>query len=155
MTGMSVINNCDQCHETSILFCSVTNVFLAQAVASIALQQNHGLKHHSFLSSLTHSFIHFTSVIYSTPPPARTGNGFAQKKPFQIVRQSMPYGNLHDKAGLFFIGYAAAPDNFEYMLSNMVGGGIDAHSDDVMRLTECVKGTYWYFPGLDELKKLA
>ena len=83
------------------------------------------------------------------------GNNFAQKKPFQIVRQSMPYGNLHDKAGLFFIGYAAAPENFEYMLSNMVGGGIDQHHDDVMRLTECIKGTYWYFPGVEELKKLA
>jgi len=83
------------------------------------------------------------------------GNGWEQKKPFQIVRQSMPYGTVSDKAGLFFIGYAASPENFEFMLSNMVGGGVDGHSDDIMRLTECVKGTYWYFPGVEELKKLA
>ena len=84
-----------------------------------------------------------------------TGNSFQAKKPFQIVRQSMPYGNLHDKAGLFFIGYAASPENHEYMLDRMVGAGGDGHSDDVMRVTECVAGTYWYFPGVNELKKLA
>ena len=67
----------------------------------------------------------------------------------------MPYGNLHDKAGLFFIGYAASPENHEYMLDRMVGAGGDGHSDDVMRVTECVAGTYWYFPGVNELKKLA
>jgi len=83
------------------------------------------------------------------------GNGFEQKKPFQIVRQSMPYGSLSEGAGLFFIGYAASPENFEFMLSNMVGGGIDSHSDDVMRLTACTKGTYWYFPGKSELQKFA
>lgn len=81
------------------------------------------------------------------------GNNFGQKKPFQIVRQSMPYGNHNEGAGLFFIGYAESPKNFEFMLDNMVGAGVDAHSDDVMRLTECVKGTYWYFPGAEELKK--
>ena len=67
----------------------------------------------------------------------------------------MPFGTVSDKAGLFFIGYAASPDNFEYMLERMVGAGGDGHSDDIMRLSQCVKGTYWYFPGQDELKKLA
>lgn len=83
-----------------------------------------------------------------------TGNNFQQKKPVEIVRQSMPFGSLHGNCGLFFIGYAASPENFEYMLSRMVGAGDDAHSDDIMRLTECVSGTYWYFPGVAQLKKL-
>ena len=39
-----------------------------------------------------------------------------QKKPFEMVRQSQPYGSVCGESGLFFIGYAAAPDNFEYML---------------------------------------
>lgn len=82
------------------------------------------------------------------------GNNFQQKKRFQIVRQSMPYGNLHDKSGLFFIAYAASPENFEFMLDRMVGADIDKECDDIMRLTKCVKGTYWYFPGKEELKKL-
>ena len=70
-----------------------------------------------------------------------SGNAFQQKKPFEIVRQSMPFGSVSSGAGLFFIGYAASPENFEFMLDNMVGSCKDGHSDDVMRLTECVKGT--------------
>ena len=38
---------------------------------------------------------------------------FSRPKPFQIVGQSMPYGNLSGEAGLFFIGYASSPANFE------------------------------------------
>ncbi|XP_070210175.1 dye-decolorizing peroxidase YfeX-like isoform X2 [Littorina saxatilis] len=82
------------------------------------------------------------------------GNGFNQPKPFQIVRQSMPFGTLGGDAGLFFIGYAASPRNHEFMLDRMVGAGGDGHSDDIMRLTKNVKGTYWYFPGMAELKQL-
>lgn len=83
------------------------------------------------------------------------GTAMDQKKPFQIVRQSMPFGTLSEKAGLFFIGYAASPENLNYMLDRMVGKDKDGLSDDVMRLSECVSSTYWYFPGAAELKKLA
>ncbi|XP_076468356.1 dye-decolorizing peroxidase YfeX-like isoform X2 [Babylonia areolata] len=82
------------------------------------------------------------------------GNAFGQKKPVQIVRQSMPFGTLSGEAGLFFIGYAASPYNHEFMLDRMVGAGGDGHSDDIMRFSKNVKGTYWYFPGTAELKKL-
>lgn len=83
------------------------------------------------------------------------GNDFEQKKVHRIVRQSQPYGNLNSKAGLFFIGYAASPENFNYMLDRMVGEGKeDQHSDDIMRITTCEASTYWYFPGQDELKNL-
>ncbi|KAL4232384.1 hypothetical protein ACF0H5_009952 [Mactra antiquata] len=83
------------------------------------------------------------------------GNGFQQKKPFEIVRQSMPFGTLKGGAGLFFIGYSASPDNLNFMLDNMVGAGKDGpHCDDIMRLTKNIKGTYWYFPGAEELNKL-
>lgn len=83
------------------------------------------------------------------------GNAFEQKKQFEIVRQSMPYGSVSGEAGLFFIGYAASPDNFNYMLDRMVGKGSDSHSDDVMRITRCVSGNYWYFPPTTELAKFA
>ena len=84
-----------------------------------------------------------------------TGNSFNQPKPFEIVRQSMPFGTLKGGAGLFFIGYSASPDNLNFMLDMMVGAGGDPHSDDIMKLSKNVKGTYWYFPGEAELKKLA
>jgi porphyrinogen peroxidase len=83
------------------------------------------------------------------------GTASDQKKPFEIVRQSMPFGTLSDKAGLFFIAYAASPENFNYMLDRMVGKDKDGLHDDVMRMSECVSSTYWYFPGAVELKKLA
>jgi len=84
-----------------------------------------------------------------------SGNNFQATKPVEIVRQSMPFGSVGGEAGLFFIGYAADPYNFEYMLSRMVGAGGDGHSDDVMRLSKNTRGTYWYFPGAKDLAKLA
>ena len=38
------------------------------------------------------------------------------------------------------------------MLDRMVGADKDGHSDLVMTMTKCVKGTYWYFPSEAELK---
>lgn len=84
-----------------------------------------------------------------------TGNGWQQNKPFEIVRQSQPWGTVSGDSGLFFIGYAASPENFEFMLDRMVGAGGDGHSDLIMTLTSCVKGTYWYFPSVPELKRMA
>ncbi|XP_055871840.1 dye-decolorizing peroxidase YfeX-like isoform X2 [Biomphalaria glabrata] len=83
------------------------------------------------------------------------GNAFQQPKAYEIVRQSMPFGTVSKEAGLFFIGYAADPKNFEFMLDRMVGAGGDSQCDDIMKLSTNVKGTYWYFPGQSELNKLA
>ncbi|XP_067935810.1 dye-decolorizing peroxidase YfeX-like [Watersipora subatra] len=83
------------------------------------------------------------------------GNAFEQKKAYEIVRQSQPWGTVSGDSGLFFIGYAASPENFEYMLERMVGAGGDGHSDLIMTMTSCVKGTYWYFPSKKELKSVA
>lgn len=92
-------------------------------------------------------------VLYFSP--GFVGNGWQQAKPVEIVRQSMPFGSLSSEAGLFFIGYAASPQNFEYMLDRMVGARDDSNCDDIMKLSKNIKGTYWYFPGADELKKFA
>ncbi|XP_060064949.1 dye-decolorizing peroxidase YfeX-like [Ylistrum balloti] len=83
------------------------------------------------------------------------GNAYQQKKKFEMVRQSMPFGTVTGEAGLFFIGYCASPDNLNFMIDRMVGAGGDGQSDDIMKLTRNVKGTYWYFPGTSELTKLA
>lgn len=66
----------------------------------------------------------------------------------------MPYGTVSGESGLFFIAFAKSPENFEFMLERMVGAGGDNVSDDVMRITTAVSGTYWYFPSMEELKKL-
>jgi len=83
-----------------------------------------------------------------------TGPDFDAPAKFEIVRQSMPYGSVGGESGLFFIGFAASPQNFEYMLDRMTGTGTatDKLSDDIMRGSRCVQGTYWYFPSKDELK---
>ena len=52
-----------------------------------------------------------------------------------------------------FLSYAASPANFEYMLDRMVGCDADGLCDDIMRLSSCVSGNYWYFPCQTELKK--
>ena len=75
-----------------------------------------------------------------------------QKKPFEMVRHSQPYGTVCGESGLFFIGYAASPANIEFMLDRMVGCNKDGLCDDIMRLTECVSGNYWYFPSQEQLK---
>lgn len=84
-----------------------------------------------------------------------TGADFNAAKKFEIVRQSQPYGTVGGESGLFFIGFAESPKNFEFMLDRMTGKDSDGHCDDVMRLSKCTQGTYWYFPSKDELKRLA
>jgi len=84
-----------------------------------------------------------------------SGTAVGAPKPVQIVRQSMPYGSLGGESGLFFIGFAESPKNFDYMLDRMVGKTEDKISDDIMRFGKCVEGGYWYFPSTEELKSLA
>ena len=79
-------------------------------------------------------------------------NVSGQKKPFEMVRHSQPYGTVCGESGLFFIGYAASSANIEFMLDRMVGCDKDGLCDDVMRVTRCVSGTYWYFPSQEQLK---
>lgn len=82
------------------------------------------------------------------------GNAFQNPKAFEIVRQSLPYGSVTGEAGLFVIAYAASPDNFNFMLNRMVGKTRE-ENDDIMLMSRNVKGAFWYFPGVDELKRFA
>jgi putative iron-dependent peroxidase len=91
-------------------------------------------------------FSHVARMVGTTVPN--------QPKPFELVRQSQPYGCLSGEAGLFFIGYAASPANLDFMLDRMVGVSDDGLCDHIMKLTKCVKSTYWYMPGHDEIKAL-
>jgi len=70
---------------------------------------------------------------------------------FEIVRQSQNYGTLANDAGMQFLGFAADPAAFEFMLDQMVGAGCDGVCDDIMKISKNVKGTYYYFPSRREL----
>lgn len=82
------------------------------------------------------------------------GANVEQKKKFEILRQSQPFGTLSEESGLFFIGYSSTVEALDYMLNRMVGASEDGLSDDLMRITRCVKSTYWYFPGEKELEDM-
>ncbi|VDP81322.1 unnamed protein product [Echinostoma caproni] len=73
---------------------------------------------------------------------------------YQIVRHSQPYGTVSGDSGLFFIAYAASPAALDWMLDRMTGHGEDKQCDDVMRLTRCVSGNYWYFPSFEEFQRI-
>ncbi|KAL1240551.1 Sodium-dependent phosphate transport protein 2A [Trichinella spiralis] len=49
-----------------------------------------------------------------------SGAEYKSKKPFQIYRQSLPYGTISDEAGLFFIAFANSTINFDYMLDRLI-----------------------------------
>ncbi|KAF5396393.1 hypothetical protein PHET_10446 [Paragonimus heterotremus] len=73
---------------------------------------------------------------------------------FQIVRHSQPWGTVSGDSGLFFIGYSATPVALDFMLDRMTGLGEDKKTDDLMRLTQCVTGNYWFFPSKPHLDKM-
>ncbi|CAL1529722.1 unnamed protein product [Lymnaea stagnalis] len=84
-------------------------------------------------------------------------NGSAEKGAtpiVEIVRQSQSYGTFSDKAGMFFLAFAADPSTFDTLLDRMVGASCDGEHDDVMKLSKNIKGTYWYFPGMKELEQI-
>ena len=57
-------------------------------------------------------------------------------------------------SGLFFIAFAANVNNFDIMLDHMVGKTLDGISDCLMKISQCIQSTYWYFPSVEELKQL-
>ena len=83
----------------------------------------------------------------------KTGPRAGEK--IQIFRQSMPYGRLSAEAGLFFIAYARDPFHFDFMLDRMVGRCADGLDDDIMMMSRCVTGNFWYVPSQQELASLA
>jgi len=70
---------------------------------------------------------------------------------YECVRASQNFGTLACDAGMLFLGFAADPAAFEFMLDQMVGAGCDGCSDDVMKISKNVKGSYFYFPSRREL----
>ncbi|KRX62003.1 Sodium-dependent phosphate transport protein 2A, partial [Trichinella sp. T9] len=83
-----------------------------------------------------------------------SGAEYKSKKPFQIYRQSLPYGTISDEAGLFFIAFANSTINFDYMLDRLVGNKGDNLFDHLMLFSRCVSSNYWYFPMIKKLRDI-
>lgn len=74
-------------------------------------------------------------------------------KSIEIVRQSMPYGDMQQK-GLFFVSYCESPKPFEIMLKSMIHGDGHGHSDHLLKYTQAETGSAFFAPSLNFLEKV-
>ncbi|MBY5993034.1 Dyp-type peroxidase [Ferrimonas balearica] len=71
----------------------------------------------------------------------------------ELLRQSMPYGNMQEQ-GLFFIACCATPRNFTAQLESMVMGEGE-HFDHLLKYTQAVSGAAFFAPSIDFLEQAA
>ncbi|AWH89637.1 Dyp-type peroxidase [Limnobaculum parvum] len=74
-------------------------------------------------------------------------------KGLKIIRQSLPYGTASGEHGLFFIAYCAHLHNIEQQLLSMFGER-DGKTDQLLRFSKPVTGSYFFAPSLDKLLSL-
>ncbi|WP_028117257.1 Dyp-type peroxidase [Ferrimonas senticii] len=72
----------------------------------------------------------------------------------EILRQSMPYGNMQEQ-GLFFISCCHTPRYFETQLKSMIHGDGHGHHDHLLNFTQAVTGAAFFAPSLDFLDRAA
>ncbi|MBL4908846.1 MAG: Dyp-type peroxidase [Alteromonadaceae bacterium] len=72
----------------------------------------------------------------------------------EIVRQSMPYGEMKMQ-GLFFVAYCNTPQNFELMLRSMIFGDNEGNYDHLLEFTQAETGAAFFAPSLNFLAGLA
>ena len=77
----------------------------------------------------------------------------SEGKSIEILRQSMPYGDMKLQ-GLFFVSYCHSPEPFELMLKSMIGGDAHGHSDHMLKYTQAETGAAFFVPSLNILAKL-
>lgn len=70
----------------------------------------------------------------------------------EILRQSMPYGNLSAQ-GLYFVSYCRFADNFTRMLASMIYSDADGHYDHMLKYTEAMTGAALFAPSREFLAK--
>lgn len=71
----------------------------------------------------------------------------------EILRQSMPYGDMKRK-GLFFVSYCHSPEPFEMMLNSMIHGDSEGHVDHLLKYTQAESGAAFFAPSLDFIASL-
>ncbi|MFQ5488960.1 MAG: Dyp-type peroxidase [Gammaproteobacteria bacterium] len=78
-----------------------------------------------------------------------------QGEELEIVRHSMPYGEVAGEAGLFFLAYSRERAIFDRMLGRIYGVEGDGLYDHLMDYTEPRSGAYFFAPSLEMLHSLA
>lgn len=78
----------------------------------------------------------------------------ADGKSIEIVRQSMPYGDMKLQ-GLFFVSYCHSPKPFEIILSNMINSDQHGHFDHMLKYTQAETGAAFFAPSLNVLASFA
>ncbi|PKI13086.1 Dyp-type peroxidase [Colwellia sp. 12G3] len=76
-----------------------------------------------------------------------------QGKNIEIVRQSMPYGDMKRK-GLFFSSYCQSPKPFEIILKSMIHGDGHGNSDHLLKYTQAETGSAFFAPSLTFLAQV-
>ena len=74
-------------------------------------------------------------------------------KSIEIVRQSMPYGDMKLQ-GLFFVSYCQSPAPFEMMLKSMIESDEQGHFDHLLKYTQAETGAAFFAPSLNFLADL-
>jgi len=77
-----------------------------------------------------------------------------QGHPIEIIRQSMPYGDMK-RQGLFFVSYCHSPKPFEIILKSMIYGDEDGNVDHLLKYTQAETGAAFFAPSLNFLASLA
>lgn len=84
----------------------------------------------------------------------RTSLKDADGKSLEILRQSMPFGDLQQQ-GLVFVSYSKTPSIFDIMLKSMIEGDEQGRADHLMKYTQATSGSAFFVPTLDFLQQLA
>ena len=83
----------------------------------------------------------------------RTNLKDEQGNSIEILRQSMPYGDMKQQ-GLFFVSYCQSPAPFEIMLKSMIYGDEHGNVDHLLKYTQAETGAAFFAPSLTFLEAL-
>lgn len=73
-------------------------------------------------------------------------------QPMEILRQSMPYGDMRIQ-GLYFMSCCKTPEHFERMLQSMLKGDGHGNSDALLNYTQAETGAAFFAPSRTFLKQ--
>ena len=71
--------------------------------------------------------------------------------PIEILRQSMPYGDMKVQ-GLYFVSCASSPKPFTKMLQSMIYGDEEGNYDKLLDYTSAETGAAFFAPSVDFIK---
>ncbi|WP_286233634.1 Dyp-type peroxidase [Thalassotalea sediminis] len=84
----------------------------------------------------------------------RTNLKDADGNSLEILRQSMPYGDMKLQ-GLMFVSYCHTPEHYELMLRSMIESDENGHFDHMLKYTQAETGAAFFAPSLNFLALLA